>query len=242
MLTQPRWTHVAIPVSDLDRAIEFYTTLTPLVVVARNEDDTGRGVWLSNDQRALDTSAPKKVRQEYVDTQFEAYYSDQPSALFFVEVTTNNIRVSFLAYALSLVSLGTSIATFGLDRSITRFVPIYDEQGNYGKLWGTIVLAGGLVTSVGLLCVALVYGLQGILGGSPIGNSNVSSILLVLVLLVPIQGLDGLLVGMFAVFSKPRAIFFRKYVLGIPFRNLREASRRVRSRLAERRRGGNSAG
>jgi len=117
------------------------------------------------------------------------------------------------AYALSLVSLATSIATFGLDRSITRFVPIYDEQGNYGKVWGTIVLAGGVVTSVGLLCVALVYGLQGILGGSPIGNSSASSILLVLVLLVPIQGLDGLLVGMFAVFSKPRAIFFRKYVL-----------------------------
>ena len=37
--------------------------------------------------------------------------------------------------------------------------------------------------------------------------------LLVLVLLVPIQGLDGLLVGMFAVFSRPRAIFFRKYLL-----------------------------
>ena len=35
MLTQPRWTHVAIPVSDLDRSIDFYTKLTPLVVVAR---------------------------------------------------------------------------------------------------------------------------------------------------------------------------------------------------------------
>jgi lactoylglutathione lyase len=50
-LTQPRWTHVAIPVSDLDRSIEFYTALTPLVVVARNEDDSGRGAWLSNDRQ-----------------------------------------------------------------------------------------------------------------------------------------------------------------------------------------------
>ena len=50
-LTQPRWTHVAIPVSDLDRSIEFYITLTPLVVVARNEDDNGRGAWLSNDKQ-----------------------------------------------------------------------------------------------------------------------------------------------------------------------------------------------
>jgi len=54
MLTPPRWTHVAIPVSDLDRSIEFYTALTPLVVVARNEDDTGRGVWLSNDKQVED--------------------------------------------------------------------------------------------------------------------------------------------------------------------------------------------
>src|SRR4029453_17528754 len=44
------------------------------------------------------------------------------------------------AYALSIVSLGVSIATFGLDRSITRFVPIYDEEKAYDKLWGTIVM------------------------------------------------------------------------------------------------------
>ena len=50
-LTEPRWTHVAIPVSDLDHSIEFYTALTPLVVVARNEDDSGRGAWLSNDKQ-----------------------------------------------------------------------------------------------------------------------------------------------------------------------------------------------
>jgi O-antigen/teichoic acid export membrane protein len=44
------------------------------------------------------------------------------------------------AYALSIVSLGASIVTFGLDRSITRFIPIYEEDGEYDKLWGTIVM------------------------------------------------------------------------------------------------------
>jgi lactoylglutathione lyase len=51
-LATPRWTHVAIPVSDIDRSIEFYTSLTPLVVVARNQDESGRGAWLSNDKQA----------------------------------------------------------------------------------------------------------------------------------------------------------------------------------------------
>lgn len=53
-LTGPRWTHVALPVTNLDRAIEFYTTVTPLVVVARNEDENGRGAWLSNDKQVED--------------------------------------------------------------------------------------------------------------------------------------------------------------------------------------------
>lgn len=53
-LTAPRWTHIALPVSDLDRSIEFYTGLTPLVVVHRNEDDNGRSAWLSNDQQVVD--------------------------------------------------------------------------------------------------------------------------------------------------------------------------------------------
>jgi lactoylglutathione lyase len=50
-LTEPRWTHVAIPVTTLEKSIEFYTNLTPLVIVARNEDENGHGVWLSNDKQ-----------------------------------------------------------------------------------------------------------------------------------------------------------------------------------------------
>ncbi len=47
-LTEPRWTHVALPVSDLDASIEFYQTVTPLVLVTKHDDENGRGAWLSN--------------------------------------------------------------------------------------------------------------------------------------------------------------------------------------------------
>lgn len=50
-LTQARWTHVALPTGDLDKAISFYTTLTPLVVVERFADADGESVWLSNDKQ-----------------------------------------------------------------------------------------------------------------------------------------------------------------------------------------------
>jgi lactoylglutathione lyase len=50
-LTQARWTHVALPTGDLDRAIAFYTEFTPLVVVESFEDAAGESAWLSNDQQ-----------------------------------------------------------------------------------------------------------------------------------------------------------------------------------------------
>ena len=50
-LTEPRWTHVAIPASDIDRSVEFYTSLTPLVVVDTWRDDTGTSIWLSNEKQ-----------------------------------------------------------------------------------------------------------------------------------------------------------------------------------------------
>ncbi len=53
-LSAPRLTHVALPSTDLDATIEFYTSLCNLVVVARNTDENGRGAWLSNDKQAKD--------------------------------------------------------------------------------------------------------------------------------------------------------------------------------------------
>jgi lactoylglutathione lyase len=53
-LAESRLTHVALPCSNLDRSIEFYTSVTSLVVIARTEDVNGRGAWLSNDRQSKD--------------------------------------------------------------------------------------------------------------------------------------------------------------------------------------------
>lgn len=45
----PRWTHVALPVGELDRSIAFYAEFTPLVVLERFSDSTGRSAWLCHD-------------------------------------------------------------------------------------------------------------------------------------------------------------------------------------------------
>ncbi len=47
-ISSPCWTHIALPSGDLDKSIEFYRSMTPLVVVATREDVDGRNAWLSN--------------------------------------------------------------------------------------------------------------------------------------------------------------------------------------------------
>ena len=44
-----RWTHVALRVNDIDATIVWYTTHTPLTLLARREDEDGYGAWLGHD-------------------------------------------------------------------------------------------------------------------------------------------------------------------------------------------------
>lgn len=117
------------------------------------------------------------------------------------------------AYTLSIVALSQSLATFGLDRAITRFVPIYHEQRDYNRLFGTIIMAAGTILSLGLAMALLLHGFQRIIAQSFINDRQALALLLLLIFLAPVQAIDELLIGMFAVFASSRAVFFRKYVL-----------------------------
>lgn len=43
---EARWTHMALRVADIDATIEFYTSMTPLELIDKREDDMGFGAWL----------------------------------------------------------------------------------------------------------------------------------------------------------------------------------------------------
>jgi lactoylglutathione lyase len=47
-MTLPRWTHIALQVSDVDASIAFYTAHTPLELLAKREDANGFGAWLGH--------------------------------------------------------------------------------------------------------------------------------------------------------------------------------------------------
>ena len=44
------------------------------------------------------------------------------------------------AYALAIAGAGQSIAVLGLDRAVGRFLPMYDERGEHGRLLGALLM------------------------------------------------------------------------------------------------------
>jgi O-antigen/teichoic acid export membrane protein len=116
-----------------------------------------------------------------------------------------------LAYGLAVVAFLRLFATLGMNDGVSRFVPVYRENHEYGKLFGTICLAcGAVVLAAGLLVVAVHELFFHYMGKEKL----VLSLLSILLVLVPFEAADGVLDGLFASLAGTRDIFFRKYVLG----------------------------
>jgi O-antigen/teichoic acid export membrane protein len=91
------------------------------------------------------------------------------------------------SYALSVVSLGASVALFGLDKAVTRFVPISQEQRRYARMLGALILMVGSILGVGGALVLIVFGLRGILNGSIVSEPHSLALLLILIALAPVR-------------------------------------------------------
>lgn len=118
------------------------------------------------------------------------------------------------AYAMALVTIAQQIVTLGLNRAVTRFLPIYDERRDNGALLGTFVMVISGITFLGVFVLLAVHVTKDNILTSLVDDETTIQILVVLVLLAPVQAFDDVLIGLFAVFSGPRAIFFRRYLVG----------------------------
>jgi len=135
---------------------------------------------------------------------------------FFVQVLIvrhlTKSEFGVFAYALSVVSIAGIVVTLGSDRAIGRFLPIYQERGQHDRILGSLVFVMATIASLGMALVVLIFGLQDIISQSLV-DERAGALLLILILLAPIQAMDDVLMSGFAVFSSPRSIFFRRYVL-----------------------------
>ena len=120
-----------------------------------------------------------------------------------------------LAYGLALVGFFRLFASLGLQDAIPRFVPIYREKCEYGKMFGTILLASGAILATGIFVVGVIW--QSPLFLIPfITHEELPplAVLSILIVLVPVESADALLDGLFACFAGTRDIFLRRYLLG----------------------------
>lgn len=119
-----------------------------------------------------------------------------------------------VALAFAIAGLGQVAITLGLHRSVTRFLTTDLEQRAYPRLIGTIVLNVVVIVSLGAVLVAFLALAHRGLTAAALLDPAATGVLLVLVLLAPIEALDNLLIGLYAVFDSPRSIFVRRYVVG----------------------------
>lgn len=108
------------------------------------------GVWMANSDAALEASAPDYVRDAYVETDFEDYYSSRPAAEFTTQVTFNNIQVSVLAFALGIVAcVGTAYVMVLNGLNLGVAMGLFHAAGEAPRFWGLILPHGLLeITAV----------------------------------------------------------------------------------------------
>ncbi len=101
------------------------------------------GVWLSNSSRALDVAAPEALRTAYVEEEFEDYYSAAPAAQFSTEVLINNIRVSFLVFALGILLCIPGIYILGINgANVGVAAGLFHAADQAPKFYGLILPHG----------------------------------------------------------------------------------------------------
>lgn len=119
-----------------------------------------------------------------------------------------------LAYALAVVAFFQPFATLGLHEAVSRYVPIYQENGEFPKMLGTILLSISTVFLAGLLIIVAIWSGPAFLTHFMTQEKLPRDLLSILILVVPLDAADELFNSLFASFAATRAIFFRKYILG----------------------------
>src|SRR5680860_455052 len=89
---------------------------------------------------------------------------------------------------------------------------LYEEQRDFGRMFGSMALAAGTIAVTSTALVVTLFVTQDRLVGSVVDDRAAIDLLLILAFLAPLEALDQVFVSLFAVFSKPRAIFVRKYL------------------------------
>ena len=117
------------------------------------------------------------------------------------------------AFALAVVSLASSVGVLGLDKTLARFLPLYEEEKREELIIGALLLTAIVLVVLGLIVVVPIIAAHDWLNETLIHDDQATELLTTLLLMAPLQAFDAVLVATFAVFGSARSIFFRRYVV-----------------------------
>ena len=117
------------------------------------------------------------------------------------------------AFGLSVASLAATVALLGLDKTISRFVPLYEERGDEQRLAGSLALAFGVVAGICAAMLLVLIGYQARFNDEIVENELARQLMLILFLLAPVRAFDSLATACFAIFGSARSIVMRRNVL-----------------------------
>lgn len=115
-------------------------------------------------------------------------------------------------YALALAAAGRTLLSLGQGKLLSRFMAKYEEEGDFDRMFGAMFLAIGTIALTSTVSVGTLFLLSDSLVGSAVSDPDTVRVVLILIFLAPLEALDQVFVSLFAVFSKARTIFFRKYL------------------------------
>lgn len=105
-------------------------------------------IWLAVSPAAFDVSAPDGAAEQYINQDFEDYYSNQPSQNFATQVFLNNIRVGFLAFAAGALLCVVTVALLVWNgANVGMAGGLFTHVGQWDKFWGLILPHGMLEIS-----------------------------------------------------------------------------------------------
>ena len=117
------------------------------------------------------------------------------------------------AYVISIVDMSQILVLIALDKTASRFIPIYSENDDKKSILGFLLISVWTVLTLSAIILLFVF-TRGDFIVSTLISDHISYVLLLFVItLVPAQALDSLFQGVFAAFGDVRSIFFRRYVL-----------------------------
>jgi O-antigen/teichoic acid export membrane protein len=117
------------------------------------------------------------------------------------------------AYAFAIVASGRVLLSLGQGQLLSRFMTKYEEEQDFPRMFGSILLAVGTIFATSTAVLLAYAFFAGPLLGSSMDDPRTVKVLLILMFCAPMQALDQVFVSIFAVFSRPTAIFFRKYIV-----------------------------